>query len=44
MHDSQRYRHNAAKCLLAAQEACPTAAVIGRKLRSYGGVDTVSRS
>jgi hypothetical protein len=23
MHDSQRYRDNAAKCLLAAQEACP---------------------
>jgi hypothetical protein len=51
MHDSQRYRHNAAKCQLAAQEACPpysnfeqTAAVIGRKLRSYGGVDTVSCS
>jgi hypothetical protein len=23
MHDSQRYRYNAAECLLAAQEACP---------------------
>jgi hypothetical protein len=22
MHDSRRYRHNAAECLLAAQEAC----------------------
>jgi hypothetical protein len=22
MHDSQRYRHNAAQCLLAAQETC----------------------
>jgi hypothetical protein len=22
MHDSGRYRHNAAECLLAAQEAC----------------------
>jgi hypothetical protein len=22
MHDSQRYRYNAAQCLLAAQEAC----------------------
>jgi hypothetical protein len=22
MHDSQRYRHNAAQCLLAARDAC----------------------
>jgi hypothetical protein len=36
MHDSQRYRHNAAKCLLAAQEACPPYSNFEQTLLSLG--------